>query len=491
MEYYNHYGHLEMMGFDDKPTDPFKPGLAKYKGKIYPVNRIHSAWPAIEVNGQPGLMQPLMSDIYGMWSAHFKDPAKYTELAKITDDNGDGVIEVNRLEEIEALIAAVSQMLKATDYPMEGKRVVWAMDDRVYSSGNEFRTIPKEEWEASPFANVHKYNHDVYPAKAALGSKGCKDCHSRKSAFFFAQVIKYPFGVNAKPITDAQYKLLGYNGKPQIHSNAAKWTAAFFRWLTIVVLAGLFIHIILDFMARLRGRRMEKPKDSAQNADDKTYQRFNLHYLTLHLLLMISVVLLTVSSIFLWGLRYSGASWAASLTNALGGVDFWRIVHRGGALILILVSFYHLIYSLIHPEGRRDFRLMIPTSQDFRDFAKNMLWFLGLRKERPRFGRFSYFEKFDYWAVFWGCAIMIGSGFAMWFPEVVRLLIPSASPALMEVLKEAHSHEAILAVLAIFIWHIYNAHFRPDRFPGTLFWVHGRLSRKEMEREHPLELAGK
>lgn len=214
MKYYNHYGNMEMMGFDDKPADAFRPALVRYKGKIYPVNRVHSSWPAIEIEGRPGLMQPLMSDIYGMWSAYFKDPTKYPELAKIADDNGDGVVEVNRPEEIDALIAAVTHMLAATGYPMEGKRVVWAMDDRVYASGTEFRTIPKEEWEASPYANVHKYNHDVYPAKAALGSKGCKDCHSRKSGFFFAQVVKYPFDENAQVLHKPQFELMDKKNQP-------------------------------------------------------------------------------------------------------------------------------------------------------------------------------------------------------------------------------------------------------------------------------------
>lgn len=254
-----------------------------------------------------------------------------------------------------------------------------------------------------------------------------------------------------------------------------------------MVLAGLFIHIILDFFARLRLRRSEK---LAETAAEKTVQRFNTHYLTQHLLLIINVLLMVISSIFLWGLRYSGATWAASLTGALGGVDFWRLVHRAGALVLILTSIYHLIYSLVHPDGRRDFKQMIPTGKDFRDFGQNMLWFIGARPERPQFGRFSYFEKFDYWAVFWGCAIMIVSGLALWVPEIFRLIIPSASPAFFEAMKEAHSHEAMLAVLAIFIWHIYNVHFRPDRFPGTFFWVHGRMSQKEITSEHPLDLAG-
>ncbi|MBL7128795.1 MAG: hypothetical protein ISS16_07395 [Ignavibacteria bacterium] len=211
MEYWNHYGDLEMMGYDDKPTDPFKPVLTLYKGKIYPVNRIHSTWPAIEIEGKSGLMQPKMGDIYKMWTTHFNNPNKYPELSKIKDDNGDGVIEVNRAEEIDALILSVTSMLVETNYPMEGKRVVWVMNDKVYTSGTEFYTIPKEEWETSPYANVHKYNHDVYPAKTALGSNGCDDCHSNNSDFFFAKVVQYPFDNDGKPITQPQYLVTSLN----------------------------------------------------------------------------------------------------------------------------------------------------------------------------------------------------------------------------------------------------------------------------------------
>ena len=212
MQYYNHYGNMAMMGYDDKPTDSFKPILVNYKGKIYPVNRVHSAWPGIEIEGKPGLMQPLMSDIYKMWTTHFKDPTKYPELATITDDNGDGIIEVNRPEEIDALIAAVTSMLNETKYPMEGKRVVWVLNDRVYRSGTEFYMIPKEEWEASPYANVHKYSHDVYPAKAAIGVNGCGDCHKPDSPFFFASVVRFPFDEQAMPVTITQFRILGFSG---------------------------------------------------------------------------------------------------------------------------------------------------------------------------------------------------------------------------------------------------------------------------------------
>jgi len=245
--YWNHYGDLEMMGYDDKPTYRFRPALARYQGKIYPVNRVHSAWPAIEIEGKPGLMQPKMGDIYKMWTAHQQDPAKFPDLAKITDDNADGVIEVNRPEEIDALIAAVTEMLAATGYPMDGKRVVWVYNDRVYASGTEYRTLPKHEWEASPYGNMHKYTHDVYPAKAALGVNGCTDCHHPKSDFFFALVLKYPFDAQGKPVTESQCSLIGIS---RFWATVGAWREAYIK----PILYGLLVALVCALVA-LAGER--------------------------------------------------------------------------------------------------------------------------------------------------------------------------------------------------------------------------------------------
>ena len=486
--YRNHYGYLEMMGYDNKPTEPFRPVLALYQGKIYPVNRVHTAWPGIEEEGKPSLAQPLMSDVRKMWTTHLADPTKYPSLAKITDDNDDGMIEVNRPEEIDALIAAVTDMLRETKWPLEGKRVVWVMNDRVYTSGTQYREIARHEWEASPYGNVHKYSHDVYPANAALGVNGCSDCHAAGSPFFFAAAMEYPFDEQARPVTRAQYELLGYRGSLREYTGAVAAVQTFFRWLTIIVMAALIGHIVLDLVGRARRWTQAATPTAGEAYPEQMVQRFNAHALAQHFLLMISVIVLIVSAIFLFGLRYPGAAWAAALTGALGGVDFWRIVHRAGAALLIAVAAYHLVYVIIHAEGRRDFVLLLPRGRDFGDLGRNLLWYLGLRRERPAFGRFTYFEKFDYWAVFWGCVIMIGTGLAMWFPALVLRLVPSASPALFDAFKEAHAHEALLALLAIAIWHVYNVHLRPGRFPGSLFWMHGRMSRAEMEHEHPAEL---
>jgi len=245
-KYWNHYGDLEMMGYDDKPTDPFRPVLARYKGKIYPVNRVHSAWPGIEVEGETALMQPKMGDIYKMWTAHKADATKYPELSKITDDNGDDVPEVNRPEEIDALIQSVTQVLADTNYPMEGKRVVWVMDDRVYTSGTEFRNLDMHPWEASPYANVHKYNHDVLPANAALGINGCTDCHHPESDFFFASTVKYLFDENAQPVTQPQYRLLGLS-LPAVRISA--WREAYLKPVTY----GLIVVLCLGIVAAAGG----------------------------------------------------------------------------------------------------------------------------------------------------------------------------------------------------------------------------------------------
>lgn len=212
MNYWNHYGELNMFTTKDEPTDPSRPVLARYKGKIFPVNPVNSAWPGILTEGKEGLNQPTMKDIYSMWVMHNSDSTNYPLLSKIIDDNGDKIPEVNRPEEIDSFIQSVTLYLKNTNYDLTGKKVVWVNNDRVYTSGKEYFTIKKEEFESSPYASVYKYSHDVMPAKAALGINGCTDCHSFNSVIFFAKVIKYPFGEDGKPVTEPQYVRMGISG---------------------------------------------------------------------------------------------------------------------------------------------------------------------------------------------------------------------------------------------------------------------------------------
>ena len=124
---------------------------------------------------------------------------------------------------------------------------------------------------------------------------------------------------------------------------------------------------------------------------------------------------------------------------------------------------------------------MLPGPKDFRDVVDNLLFFLGLRKNRPRYPKFSYFEKFDYWAVFWGVLIMAGSGFIRWFPVATLDYLPSW---VYRIAYFAHTDEALLAGLAIFVWHFYNVHLRPAIFPMSWVFITGRLTLEELEEEH-------
>ncbi len=388
MKPWNYYGFALGYPEGDQPLTQYRPVHALYKGKIYPVNRVYTRWVGIKTDSQPGIDMPHMTDIFMMWKTHMDDPNKnYPLLSMINDDNKDGYPEVNRPEEIRALIDSVVAMLKKKGESLGGKTVVFVDGDRYTADGSTWTDIPKKPYEYSPYGSVFKYSHDICPAKNALGAKGCTDCHSDKSDFFFGKVMKQPFDANGTPTYEPQYKLMGYDGHARRYAGMAGATAAFFKWLAIIVLAGLFIHILLDFFARRRDIKKRKDMDAQDMAGE--YQRFNSNFLAQHLLLAVSVILLSVSGVFLWGLRYPGAHWAAVLTGAAGGIDFWRLVHRAGGLVLTFTCFYHLVYCLVHPEGRRDFILMLPRAKDVADFFKNLAWFVGLAKERPQFGRFS------------------------------------------------------------------------------------------------------
>jgi cytochrome b subunit of formate dehydrogenase len=214
-------------------------------------------------------------------------------------------------------------------------------------------------------------------------------------------------------------------------------------------------------------------------------ERFNLQFRLQHMVLFTSVILLVLTGIPLWLLgRPDWIPWGQYALQGPGFLEKCRLVHRVAGLALTAVSVYHMIYVIGTREGRRNFFLLIPTPKDFLDVFQNSLYFLHLTDKRPKFGRFAYYEKFDYWAVYWGCVIMIGTGFSLWFSDIVTQYVPWLTFKLSALV---HADEAILCALALFIWHFYNVHYMPGRFPGTLLFLHGRMSHEEMQHEHPLE----
>jgi len=222
------------------------------------------------------------------------------------------------------------------------------------------------------------------------------------------------------------------------------------------------------------------PEARGTEPQEETFQRFNLHFRIQHMILFTSVILLIVTGL---PLKFPESP-LGGLVWLLGGLDTSRILHRVGGSGLVVVGIYHMAYTLFHPDGRRDFWLLLPRVKDVLDAIQAIRFNLGLASSKPRFDRFSYIEKFDYWAVYWGCVIMIGSGALLWFETLSLTYLPKF---MLDIAKEAHSDEALLATLAIVIWHFYNVHFNPSRFPGSTTWWTGRISKHEMIEEHPLE----
>ncbi len=232
--------------------------------------------------------------------------------------------------------------------------------------------------------------------------------------------------------------------------------------------------------AEERRRREERRKEKLHEHGEM-FQRFNRNFRFQHMVMFTSVIILIITGM---PLKFPEFVLSRYVVALWGGIHNSTIVHRIGAGMLIYFMVHHLFYTVLSRDGRRDFLLLIPMPKDIRDATQNIRHFLGKEPEKPRFGRFSYIEKFDYWAVYWGCVIMIGSGLCLWFEGIVLKYFPKY---ILDVAHEMHSDEAMLATLAIVIWHFYNVHFNPDRFPGTLMWWHGQISEHEIKEEHPLE----
>ena len=210
---WNYYGEVHREETEFQREFQFIPEKAWYKGKIWPLNRVHSLWVGIKRTGVPGIDMVFMKDFFLMWNAHEKDPENnFPALSKIMDDNRDGVPEVNRTEEIMALLSSVKEYLESKGkYNAQNSQIVFVRDDEFTADGKTWQIVKKFPWEASPYGSVFKFSHDVQPASTALGVKGCTDCHSMNSSFFFRPVLTRLWDESGRLAYEPNYRLLGYS----------------------------------------------------------------------------------------------------------------------------------------------------------------------------------------------------------------------------------------------------------------------------------------
>lgn len=202
-----------------------------------------------------------------------------------------------------------------------------------------------------------------------------------------------------------------------------------------------------------------------------------------HLLVMIFFIVLVITGL---PQAFFETSWAVWIIMSLGGIDMTRFIHRVFGILFAALAIWHLGRVTLLVLLRYARPSMIPTFKDFSDATGTLKYYLGLSEEHPKFDRYDYRQKFEYWGLMIGGIIMIVTGFILYFPVFFTELLPGVA---IPVAKTVHGYEALLAFLVIVIWHMYGAHFNPDVFPFDSSIFTGKISRERMEKEHLLEYA--
>ena len=222
--------------------------------------------------------------------------------------------------------------------------------------------------------------------------------------------------------------------------------------------------------------------------EGKQFLRFSRLNRVLHALMIVSFISLALTGMTL---KFSYTGWAAVLSRLFGGYETAGYVHRVAAVVMIGVFVAHLV-DLVRRKNE-EFgtwkalltgpHTMLPTKKDLRDFLDSIKWFLGFGP-RPHYGRWTYWEKVDYFAVFWGITVIGSTGMTLWFPEILTLVLPGW---ILNVATIIHSDEALLATGFIFTVHFFNTHLRPEKFPMDTVIFTGRMSLEEFRLDKPAE----
>jgi cytochrome b subunit of formate dehydrogenase len=236
--------------------------------------------------------------------------------------------------------------------------------------------------------------------------------------------------------------------------------------------------------------------------DDEIFLRMNLSERIQHWLLISTFFLLIITGLPLFFYEVKFFKWILPTGRAF---YIRGIIHRFAAVVMIANLVWHLFYTALTKRGRNNLKEMLPKLQDLKD-AFELFWhnvgiarFLSRRgalrkffqkhpywlfERQPRFGRYNFIEKFEYWALGWGSIVMIVSGFFMWNVELSLRFFPLWVHDIFVII---HGYEAILAFLSVIVWHMYNVHLNPEVFPMSKVWLNGQITGKELRLLHPLE----
>lgn len=321
--------------------------------------------------------------------------------------------------------------------------------------------------------------HDVHAIKSQLDPtstvhksnlvKTCGQCHPGANTRFTVG------SVHVSPnLLDAKDK----------NSLLIRLVADFYVWLIVLVVGGMAFHNFLDLFKKVRRKlKIQRGLLEEEHVAHRLYIRMTLHERLQHGALVISFVLLVVTGFML---RYPEAWWVVAIHNVSSrAFELRGLIHRVAGVAILVAGVWHVGYLALTKPGRSLLRDLLPAKRDFTDPFKVLKYNLGLSKTKPEFPRFCYIEKAEYWALVWGTILMGVTGFILWFENTSMGLFTKLG---YDVSRTIHFYEAILATLAIIVWHFYFVLFNPDIYPMSFAWLTGRISEREMLEDHPLQL---
>jgi len=332
--------------------------------------------------------------------------------------------------------------------------------DRVSSYAASYHGLAKKFGSnvAADCASCHGA-HDILPSsdpKSAVNKnnlqKTCGKCHQGAQANFGKGKIHITKG----DVSDTPTK-------------AVTWIRLIYIVLIAATIGGMALHNIIIWVSKARAKRRDP---------NRVVTRMNLNQRVQHVLLVVSFTILVISGFAL--------VWPDSILARMLGSDeqIRRWVHRIAAIVMIALGIYHMAYMVGTKEGRKGLRDFWFRFKDAKDALHVIRYYLGLTKEKPQFGRFTYAEKAEYWAGMWGTIVMAVTGMLLWFSVTVTTWMPRWW---IDIATTIHFYEGVLATLAIIVWHFYHVIFDPDIYPVSWTWYDGKITKHQQEEEHGLE----
>jgi cytochrome b subunit of formate dehydrogenase len=364
--------------------------------------------------------------------------------------------------------------------------------------GNEFRQTTMMQCGSCHKDVAETYFETFHGKGSRLGynhAAKCSDCHGAHEIYKPSDTRS---GLNSKKIASTCRKCHP-NASPgfaryQVHAspgNKSRNPILFYTfWAMNLLLLGVFtffgIHTALWFPRSFREFLRERRNKHKQST--RWVRRFSPFYSILHICVIISFLSLALTGMTL---KFADTEWARVLSAMFGGTQGGSIIHRIGAIVTFGYFVFHLVELTLRIIREKlnlwDFLFlresMIPSKRDVVEFFQSVKWFVG-KGPRPVYGRWTYWEKFDYFAVFWGVAIIGVSGLILWFPEFFTRFLPGW---IINIAMLIHSDEALLAVGFIFTIHFFNTHFRPEKFPMDTVIFSGKVPFDVFVEERPRE----